>query len=88
MPETTSYITDDERLLASARAWGETFPQVADLMARIEARWLCVCSQPRVAGECEVVRFDKIWLRLRDGSNGYRELSCVRWVLPLSCSPA
>ena len=46
MIQTYDCMTDDERhaWLTSARAWGEAFPQYADLAARIEARlWRCEC---------------------------------------------
>jgi hypothetical protein len=40
MTDSTSYNIDAERLLTSARAWGDAFPQFASLVAVIEARLL------------------------------------------------
>ena len=41
MTEHTRCINiDDERLLASARAWAEAFPEYAQIVARLEARLL------------------------------------------------
>ena len=42
MIEPSNYMTNDERQawLTSARAWGEAFPQFAEVVARIEARLL------------------------------------------------
>ena len=42
MIETNDYMTDDEPLLEIARAWAVVFPQLAEVVARIEARLLGV----------------------------------------------
>ena len=42
MIETNNYMTDAERQawLTSARAWGQAFPEYAQIVARLEARLL------------------------------------------------
>ena len=40
MIETNDYMTDEEPLLEIARAWAVVFPQLPEVVARIEARLL------------------------------------------------
>ena len=82
MIETSNCMTDAERQawLTSARAWGQAFPQYADLVARLEA----IGSEIMDAEPMEVLRrLDAMLERLtRDELEARRKLHQFRRAVP------